>query len=217
MGEKTILPVVLVIIFFAAVLLIYVNFQGDNLTGVTSSKDSDGDGFNDDVDMFPDDENEWIDFDDDGIGDNSDVYINGNAGVKISIMGFHCEELVSSTPDIYFNIIVSVYDDDIKDFVKIGDKQSSVYNDVIEVYDPIYYVVDVDDDVFHVFVEIEAWDQESGSQIDLYGKSTSIFSASGSFYPQIKSNSSYFDDGQLDSVADEFDGWIDFTVELVEI
>ena len=217
MGKKMILPVTLVIIFIVVILLLYVNFPGEDLTGVTSSIDSDGDGFNDDVDMFPYNENEWKDLDDDGIGDNSDIYINGDAGVKISITDFNCEELVTHIPDVYFKIIVSIYDDNIKGFVKIGEDQSPVYSNITEIYDPFSYDVDVYDDVFHVFVEVEAWDEESDGQIDLYGKSSSIFSASGSFYPNIKSNSSYFDDGELDSVVDEFDGWVDFTIEIIEI
>jgi len=217
MGKKTILPLVLVIILIVAVLVVYVSFPGEDLSGVTSSSDSDGDGFNDDVDMFPYDEDEWMDLDDDGIGDNSDLYINGDAGVKVSIAEFHCEELISSIPDVYFKIIVSIYDDDIRGFAKIGEEQSSVYTDITEVYDPFSYTFDVYDDVFHVFVEIEAWDEDSGSQIDLYGNSPSIFRGSGSFYPSIRSNSSFFDDGELDLVADEFDGSIDFKVELVEL
>ena len=40
--------------------------------------DSDGDGYNDDVDVFPDDVNEWIDSDNDGLGDNSDGFPNNN-------------------------------------------------------------------------------------------------------------------------------------------
>ena len=35
--------------------------------------DSDGDGFSDSVDVFPDDETEWADHDEDGIGDNADL------------------------------------------------------------------------------------------------------------------------------------------------
>jgi len=38
--------------------------------------DSDGDGYNDEVDMFPDDETEWLDSDNDSVGDNSDVFPN---------------------------------------------------------------------------------------------------------------------------------------------
>lgn len=40
--------------------------------------DRDGDGFNDDVDAFPDDATEWADMDGDGIGDNSDPDRDGD-------------------------------------------------------------------------------------------------------------------------------------------
>ena len=38
--------------------------------------DSDGDGYNDNIDKFPDNPNEWKDSDDDGTGDNSDDFPN---------------------------------------------------------------------------------------------------------------------------------------------
>lgn len=37
-------------------------------------KDTDGDGYNDDVDMFPNNIDEWEDTDEDGYGDNNDVF-----------------------------------------------------------------------------------------------------------------------------------------------
>ena len=37
-------------------------------------KDTDGDGYKDDVDAFPNDSTEWIDSDKDGWGDNSDAF-----------------------------------------------------------------------------------------------------------------------------------------------
>ena len=38
------------------------------------NRDTDSDGYNDDIDVFPEDSSEWIDSDLDGIGDNSDVF-----------------------------------------------------------------------------------------------------------------------------------------------
>ena len=38
------------------------------------NSDSDGDGYNDGIDYFPDDSSEWSDSDFDGVGDNSDVF-----------------------------------------------------------------------------------------------------------------------------------------------
>ena len=39
---------------------------------VSPTVDTDGDGFDDEIDAFPFDPNEWTDTDDDGIGNNSD-------------------------------------------------------------------------------------------------------------------------------------------------
>jgi len=49
---------------------------GSNQT--TCVIDSDGDGVDDDSDMFPDDHEEWGDFDGDGIGDNADTDDDGD-------------------------------------------------------------------------------------------------------------------------------------------
>jgi len=40
----------------------------------TEAKDSDGDGYNNDVDAFPELETEWFDTDEDGVGDNADAF-----------------------------------------------------------------------------------------------------------------------------------------------
>ncbi|UCD14510.1 MAG: transglutaminase domain-containing protein [Thermoplasmatales archaeon] len=58
-----------------AVLLTCVGLSGCNEHEVTTKEvDSDGDGYNDEVDAFPDDSSEWIDSDEDGYGDNSDAF-----------------------------------------------------------------------------------------------------------------------------------------------
>jgi len=41
-------------------------------SSVVLAVDTDGDGYDDDVDLFPNNINEWIDTDLDGIGNNSD-------------------------------------------------------------------------------------------------------------------------------------------------
>lgn len=46
---------------------------------VNAPSDTDGDGYTDDVDAFPSDPSEWMDSDNDGIGDNSDPTPNGEA------------------------------------------------------------------------------------------------------------------------------------------
>lgn len=42
------------------------------LSGCIEKKDSDGDGYEDEIDTFPDDPTDWLDSDMDGWGDNSD-------------------------------------------------------------------------------------------------------------------------------------------------
>lgn len=48
------------------------------LFGADSILDSDGDGYNDDVDIFPSDVNEWLDTDSDGTGNNADMDDDGD-------------------------------------------------------------------------------------------------------------------------------------------
>ena len=51
-----------------------------------ASIDSDGDGFNDDVDIFPEDAEEWFDSDSDGVGDNADPINNPAELVALSFV-----------------------------------------------------------------------------------------------------------------------------------
>ena len=55
------------IIFTIAVLLLSVWLSGCTEI-IPEAKDTDGDGYNDDVDAFPNDPSEWEDSDNDGFG-----------------------------------------------------------------------------------------------------------------------------------------------------
>ena len=56
---------------------LYADYDGLK-TGYTTvwaeSNDTDGDGYNNSVDAFPDDDTEWLDTDGDNVGDNSDIH-----------------------------------------------------------------------------------------------------------------------------------------------
>ena len=63
---KTIIPSFLVIVSLLVVIL------SPSLSPIQSIKDSDGDGYSDDVDVFDSNPREWSDSDGDGLGDNQD-------------------------------------------------------------------------------------------------------------------------------------------------
>ena len=54
----------------------YVYLGGKMVAKVVSGEDSDGDGYADQFDTFPNDPAEWVDTDGDGYGDNADAFIN---------------------------------------------------------------------------------------------------------------------------------------------
>ena len=66
-----------IIIIFLSILLLNFGISGC-MEEELVELDSDGDGYNNDIDVFPDDDKEWIDNDNDGVGDNSDGFPNNN-------------------------------------------------------------------------------------------------------------------------------------------
>lgn len=58
------------IVIGIAILLIIVGLSG------CFEVDTDGDGYNDDIDAFPNDSTDWFDSDNDGVGDNTDDFPN---------------------------------------------------------------------------------------------------------------------------------------------
>ena len=63
---KTVVPSILIVASLLFVLL------SPSLSPFESIKDSDGDGYSDDIDVFDSDPNEWFDSDSDGLGNNQD-------------------------------------------------------------------------------------------------------------------------------------------------
>ena len=61
------------IVISITIILLSVGLSGCTET-TTEAKDTDGDGYKDDVDAFPNDATEWLDSDSDGFGDNSDDF-----------------------------------------------------------------------------------------------------------------------------------------------
>jgi len=66
-----------------AIILIVLMFIGIGfLSGCVTEADTDGDGYSDKVDAFPNDPTEWKDSDSDGHGDNSDAFPNNSTEWK---------------------------------------------------------------------------------------------------------------------------------------
>ena len=66
-------------------VLVLPDMDGDGLVDLIDS-DRDGDGFDNDLELFPDDLNEWFDSDSDGIGDNSDDEYNPENTVDLNFI-----------------------------------------------------------------------------------------------------------------------------------
>jgi predicted transglutaminase-like cysteine proteinase len=69
-------------------------------------KDSDNDGVGDNSDVFPDDPNEWSDLDSDGVGDNSDINPTVNLSIDLKLEKFKVTSRVDILrwAQIYFEV-----------------------------------------------------------------------------------------------------------------
>ena len=63
------------------------------------TNDTDGDGFADESDAFPDNSSEWADSDNDGVGDNSDACQNTKPGIEVDNAGCSNEQKLDDDKD----------------------------------------------------------------------------------------------------------------------
>ena len=125
-------------------------------------KDSDGDGHGDNGDEFPHNPSEWKDTDSDGIGDNADFYDSGNGGIQVKVTYFlgDCGNWIGDC-DPQFEIDVDTDNDGTYDV----DKTVSYYDDD-ELHNPITFKVDIDDDEPSIKFRIRLKDLDGGETID---------------------------------------------------
>jgi len=103
-----------------------VNGNLDSLTviPINVNNDSDGDGYPDDEDAFPNDPSEWADLDGDGIGDNSDLDRDGD-GISNDY-----ETQVGTDPNDPFSVPDDLDDDGIPDVLDDDLDGDGVTNDL---------------------------------------------------------------------------------------
>ncbi len=125
-------------------------------------KDSDGDGHGDNGDEFPQNPSEWRDSDSDGLGDNTDFYDSGNGGIQVTVTYFlgDCGNWFGDC-DPQFKIEVDINNDGTYDV----EKTVSYYDDD-ELFNPITFKVDIDDDEPAIKFRIRLKDLDGGETID---------------------------------------------------
>jgi len=134
-----------------------------------SIRDSDGDGFADGEDAFPEDSLEWCDSDSDGIGDNADLLPYHNAVVVVSI-DLYIGDGTSDTGededetlgDYYFVIGVSADGEDTGPYEYEHSEQSQVFYETEMILDAFAMLLDIDDDQGHIDFSIDVFDDDSG-------------------------------------------------------
>lgn len=208
----------------------------------TQWADRDGDGYGDNSngfnpDMFPDNSIEWKDSDRDGIGDNADIYDYGNGGIKVTITKYQSDGYSDTNegnglPDPVFLIGIEARTD-INYLGETFDSEiSSCYVNQRIIFNPFSFTADIKDDTYVVWVGISAYDYDEfngnyilNEDIDLNGNDASIGSTSAHgtgnypnhFYPRYSSYESYSDDGRLDFVDGEIDGYIEWNIQVVKV
>jgi hypothetical protein len=190
----------------------------------TQSVDRDNDGYGDNrygnnADAFPDNPNEWIDSDSDGVGDNGDIYDYGNAGINVAITKYQGDGWGDEWANIdpYFKVWVTTYTSGVVDGKIVGYRESRIFVDVTVVNNPIYFNIDVGENIYIVQIEIQAWDDDfwtSDEQIDIEnssGKELYVY-----FRPLQTLSMSFNSDGRLD-LRDEMDGIINGYISVVGV
>lgn len=135
-----------------------------------SIRDSDGDGFEDAKDAFPENSLEWSDSDSDGIGDNADLLPYHNAVVVVSIDLYFGdgtsdtgEDEDGTLGDYYFVIGISADGDDVGPYEYEHVEQSEVFYETELILDGFAMLLDIDDNQGRIDFSIDVFDEDYGT------------------------------------------------------
>ena len=166
------LVVIVALVLVAIVLsptLVYI-YMSPEYSWDADINDSDGDGFADAKDAFPENSLEWSDSDSDGIGDNADLLPYHNAVVVVSIdlyigdgMSDTGENEDGTLGDYYFVIGISTDGDYLLPIEYEHTEQSDVFYDTEKIVDGFAMVLDLDDDQGRIDFSIDVLDDDSGT------------------------------------------------------
>ena len=144
-------------------------------------KDSDGDGHYDDRDAFPNDPKEWLDTDDDGVGNNADLDNDGDGISDLDEEKYGLDPLdandayVDSDGDGYSNIVEIEANTDLNDKASKPKKLDSVaVKKIGEYIDSKYISLEVDNNYAYVLADsgLKIFDIRDSSNIKLISQLT---------------------------------------------
>lgn len=208
--EKRVGAIIIVIIIIS--VTIYLLF-GQPTTDNDDMNDSDGDGYPDDIDPFPDNPDEWIDNDGDGWGNNTDIYDYGNIGIVVYVSHYEAEAQVdenSAFPDPWFKIFVGY---------ETGNwtyetESTEEYPNIQSWDDCISFIVDIPDNhTDDIYVLIELWDLDdftSDEEIDYRGADSEFWTIHN--YNLLDNETIVSDSGYDDGIGGETNCNLDYGI-----
>lgn len=220
------ISIIIVVIIILASLYLIFQLQESDSDKDDEILDSDGDGVPDEHDDFPNNPDEYKDSDGDGIGSYTDLWDNGNAGIKIRIESCyvysHLDE-ADNDPDPYFIIKMDYESDGVYEIVW----ESLIYDDGAVPDNEIEVKRDVRDDLENITFIIEAWDKDQVTDdevMDYSGSPELYWESHDIVVGPVISNGNYFTfaelyetDGSDDNNSGENDCKLRYWIEVYVI
>ena len=221
----------------ACLLATYILVLSPATSALASIHDSDGDGYSDSLDSFPNDKLEWkdsdldrygdnrdafptlatehLDSDRDSIGDNADFYDQGNGRIKVSVTSYQANksylyDTLWGHEGSYFVIEADANGDDAFEF----SQTSGYFPDNGKLTNPFNFTFDVPDDtqelVFTIYVY--EWTNDGPVEFD-YAPEEDAIGYYHTVEPPFLDSWSY--DGSLDHLEDELDCAISYSIAVI--